>query len=146
MCVGQAADVFGTGIVAGAFYMGCIAVHPASATLSAAAQLKLRQQLIRRLARYLPPFMFLPVFASVFAILMCRMSVVWGLDVLGLALSLATIAITIAVNAPLNRHFATWVPDALPKDWETYVNRWNVAHRARTTTATAAFVCAVLAG
>lgn len=145
MCLAQAADVFGTGIVAGAFYMGWIAVHPAAGTLSASAHLQLRRELIRRLARYMPPLMFLPVFASAVAMLMCHTSVIVALDGLGFGLSLATIGITVAINTPLNRRFAQWVPHALPQDWEIYVYRWNVAHMARTTTATAAFICAILA-
>lgn len=89
--------------------------------------------------------MFLPVFASIAAMTLCRGAVSLVLDTLGLALSLATIGITIAINAPLNRRFALWSPEALPEDWQTYVDRWNTAHSARTTTAFVAFVCAILA-
>ena len=145
MCFAQAADIAGTGIVAGAFYIGWIAGHPAADTLSASAQLQLRREVIRRLARYMPPFMFLPVFASVFAILKCQVSVIVTLDELGFGLSMATIAITVAVNAPLNRRFARWVPHALPHDWKIYSDRWNMAHTVRPSTATAAFICAILA-
>jgi uncharacterized membrane protein len=67
------------------------------------------------------------------------------LDALGCALSLATIGITVAVNAPLNRHFASWSPDALPRDWKLDVHRWNVAHSIRMTSALGAFACAILA-
>lgn len=139
MCVAQAADVFGTGVVAGAFVIGSVAIHPAAARLGASAHVLLRRELIR-LARWMPPFMFLPVFASIAA-----MTAFLVLDTLGLALSLATIGITIAINAPLNRRFALWSPEALPEDWQTYVDPWNTAHSARTTTAFVAFVCAILA-
>lgn len=145
MCVAQAADVFGTGVVAGAFVMGSFAIHPAAARLGASAHVLFRQELIRRLARWMPPFMFLPVFASIAAMTVCSGVVFLVLDTLGLALSLATIGITIAINAPLNRRFARWSPEALPEDWQTYVDRWNTAHSARTTTAFVAFVCAILA-
>jgi uncharacterized membrane protein len=145
MCVAQAAEIFGAGIVAGAFLMGSFAVHPAAASLSAPSHVLLRQELIRRLARWMPLFLFLPVFASVGAMIQCRTSVFWSLDALGLALSLATIGITFGVNVPLNRHFAAWSPDALPQDWESYVDRWNVAHSARTMTALTAFICAIYA-
>jgi hypothetical protein len=33
MCIAQAADIFGAGLVAGAFFMGAFAVHPAAARL-----------------------------------------------------------------------------------------------------------------
>ena len=146
MCITQAVDIFATGIVAGAFVMGTIAVHPAAARLDAAAHVILRQELIRRLQRFLPPFMLLPVPASIAAITLCRTSVSWPLDALGCALSLATIGITVAVNGPLNRRFARWSPGALPRDWERDVGRWNVAHSIRMASALAAFGCAILAG
>jgi len=145
MCITQAVDIFGTGIVAGAFVIGTIAVHPAAARLDASTHVLLRQELIRRLQRFLPPFMLLPVPASIAAITLCRTSVSRPLDALGCALSLATIGITVAVNAPLNRRFASWSPDALPRDWKRDVHRWNVAHSIRMTSALGAFACAILA-
>ena len=145
MCVAQAADIFGAGIVAGAFLMGSFAVHPAAARLNTSPHVLLRQELIRRLGRWMPPFMLLPVLASTVAIMLCRTSVFWTLDALGLALSLATIGITIGINAPLNRRFASWSPDALPSGSQSYVDRWNVAHSVRTATAVAAFLCAIFA-
>src|SRR5262250_1311384 len=145
MCVAQAADIFGAGIVAGAFLMGSFAVHPAAARLNASPHVLLRQELIRRLAQWMPPFMLLPVLASTVAIMLCRTSVFWILDTLGLALSLATIGITVGVNVPLNRRFAAWSLEALPQDWESYIGRWNLGHSARTATAVAAFICAILA-
>jgi uncharacterized membrane protein len=146
MCIAQAADIFGTGLVAGAFVMGAFAVHPAAASLDPAPHVLLRQELIRRLSRFLPPFMLLPVPSSLCALGLCRTSVSRPLDALGCALSLATVAITVAVNAPLNRRFATWSRGALPRDWQDYVRRWNVAHSIRMTLAVGAFACAILAG
>jgi len=51
MCIIQAVDIFGAGIVAGAFLMGSFAVHPAAASNSASPHAQLRQEMIRRLAR-----------------------------------------------------------------------------------------------
>lgn len=146
MCIAQAADIFGAGLVAGAFFMGTFAVHPAAARLDASPHIVLRQELIRRLSKVLPPFMLLPIPASIGALTLCRTSVSWPLDALGCALSMATIGITVAVNAPLNRRFARWSPDSLPRDWQRYVRRWNVAHSIRMTVALGAFACAIFAG
>ena len=145
MCITQAADIFGTRIVAGAFVMGAIAVHPAVARLDASHHIILRQEMIRRLQSFLPPFMLLPIPASIAALTLCRATVSWPLDALGCALSVATVGITVAVNGPLNRHFARWSPDALPRDWQRYVRRWNLAHSIRTTVALGAFACAIFA-
>jgi len=146
VCIAQAADIFGTGLVAGAFVMGAFAVHPAAARLDPAPHVLLRQELIHRLSRFLPLFMFLPVPSSLCALALCRTSVSPPLDALGCTLSLATIAITVAVNAPLNRRFATWSPGALPHDWQEHVRRWNVGHFLRMTVAIGAFACAIVAG
>src|SRR5215470_4769449 len=105
MCIAQMADVLGTGVVAGAFLMGTFAVHPAAARLDGSAHVLFRQELIRRLARRMPPLMLLPVFASIWAMALCRTAILWGFEALGLAMSLATIGITVAVNVPLNRRF-----------------------------------------
>jgi uncharacterized membrane protein len=131
--------------VAGAFYIGAVAIHPAAERLDGPAHRLLRQELIRRLQRALPPFMLLPLPAVIGALARCHASISRPLDVLGFALSLATIAITVAVNAPLNRRFARWSPEALPSDWKSLIRRWNIAHSSRTTTAVGAFVCSILA-
>jgi hypothetical protein len=57
LALAQAASAFGTGIVAGAFFTGATAVHPAAASLDASAHVLLRQELIRCLQRFLPPLM-----------------------------------------------------------------------------------------
>jgi uncharacterized membrane protein len=106
----------------------------------------LRQELIRRLARYMPPFMLLPIVASPAAMILCRSRVSLWLDAVGLVLLLAAVGITLAVNAPLNRRFTKWSAEGLPPDWQRHVHRWGAGHTARTTTALAAFGCAVLAG
>jgi len=90
--------------------------------------------------------MLLPVFAAIGALTLCRESVLFTLDAVGLTLSLATIGITVAINAPLNRRFARWGPHEPPYDWDRSVRRWNAANSLRTATALAAFVCAILAG
>ena len=144
MCIAQAADIFGAGIVAGAFFLGTFAVHPAAAKLDPHCHVLLRHEMIRRLSRSLPAFMLLRVPASISALAVCRL-VDWRLDAVGCALSVTAIAITAMVNAPLNRRFARWPPDALPRGWERDVQRWNAAHSIRMIAAAAAFVCATLA-
>ena len=145
MRIARAAEIFATGVVAGSFYIGTVAIHPAADQLDGPAHLLLRQELIRRLRRALPPFMLLPLAAVIGALAFCHVSVLRPLDVLGCALSLATIAITMAVNAPLNRRFASWSPKALPSDWQKLIRRWNIAHSSRMATAVGAFLCAILA-
>lgn len=113
MCLAQAADIFATGIVAGAFHIGTVAVHPAAGRLDSLWHCSAAKDLIRRLQRALPPFMLLPVLATIGTMALCPALVSWPLDALGCILSLATIEITVTVSAPLNQRFAAWLPDAL---------------------------------
>ena len=145
MCLAQAADIFGTGLVAGASIMGAFAVHPAAAKLDAWPHIALRRELIRRLQRFLPPLMLLPILASIMAPTSCRTPVSRFSDSLGCALSLVTVGITLAVNGPLNRRFASWSPSTVPLDWKRHVGRWNAAHSIRMATSVGAFACAILA-
>jgi hypothetical protein len=46
MSVAQAADLFGTGVVAEAFLMGSFAIHPAAAQLGGSSSVLLRQELL----------------------------------------------------------------------------------------------------
>jgi uncharacterized membrane protein len=146
MCLAQAADMFCTGIVAGGFLIGTLAVHPAAAALELPAHLRVRQELIRRLSRFWPPFMLVPIIAVPIAITWCRTVVSVPIDAAGLMLSVATIGITLSINAPLNRRFARWSEDAVPVDWHEQIARWNGAHTLRMTTALGAFACAIAAG
>ena len=146
MCFAQAADVFCTGIVAGGFMMGTIAVHPAAETLAVSPHVRFRQELIRRLSKLWPPFMLTPIAAAPLALMWCRGTVASCVDLLGLLFSLATAGITVAINAPLNRRFARWSADAFPADWHEQIARWNTAHSLRMTTSVGAFACAIVAG
>jgi uncharacterized membrane protein len=146
MCLTQAADVFCTGVVAGGFLIGTLAIHPAAEALEVPAHLRLRQELVCRLSRSWPPFMLAPIVAAPLALIWCRTAVSVPVDAAGLVLSAATIGITLAVNAPLNRRLGRWTTDSLPHDWHHQVRRWNTAHSLRTATALGAFVCAIWAG
>jgi uncharacterized membrane protein len=143
MCLAQAVDAFCTGIVTGGFVMGSLAVHPAAEALDPPAHLRVRQELIQRLAKFWPPFMLVPILAVPAALTWCRGTVSVPIDVLGLTLSIATVGITLSINAPLNRRFARWTDDALPSDWHRQIRRWNAAHAMRMTTAVGAFVCTI---
>jgi len=140
----QAIAILSSGLVAGIFVMGTFAVHPAVSELDAAAHMLVRQQLIRRLARFMPPLVLLPV-AVIIAKLAFTPSGAGPLDLFAGSFALATLAITVCANAPLNRRFARWKPDALPPDWKNQIRRWNFVHSLRMITSLAAFTCAILA-
>jgi len=146
MCMAQMVDVFATGIVAGAFTIGTFAMHPAAARLDPAHHIIFRQELIRRLSRFLPPFMLTPLVVVPLAMTLCRSSIAVSVAAASLVLSLTTVGITVMINAPLNRQFAKWTPEALPSDWPEDIRRWDRAHTLRMTTAAGAFASAIVAG
>lgn len=145
ICMVQDLEIFASGLVAGIFVMSSLAVLPATSKLDPSAQVLMRQHLTRPLSTFMPPLMLLPIAASVRALTLCGTSVSLTLDALVCFLSLATVAITVVVNAPLSRRVSRWNPEALPGDWERNIRRWNIAHSMRMVVAVGAFACAILA-
>jgi uncharacterized membrane protein len=141
----QAVEVFATGLITGIFVMSAFAVLPAAAKLDDSAHVLMRQHLTRPLSRFMPPLLLLPIAASIGAVTLCRTSVSLLLDTFACFLSLATVAITVGVNGPLSRQFARWNSEALPRDWQREIRRWNIAHFVRMVASVGAFVCAILA-
>jgi hypothetical protein len=58
----------------------------------------------------------------------------------GLLLLMATLAISVSINLPINTAQESWSVLAPPVDWSHVRDRWQLAHAARTTTAGLAFV------
>lgn len=145
ICIVQAVEVFATGLVAGIFAMSAFGVLPAAAKLDTSAHILMRQHLGRPLSKFMPPLMLIPIAASIGAVTICRTSVSSALDEFACFLSLATVAITVVVNGRLSRHFARWKCEALPRDWQREIRRWNIAHFVRMVASVGAFVCAILA-
>ena len=110
-----ALNTFSTGIAAGAFLMGTLAVRPAAGRLDASEHVLFRHQLIQRLSKLMPPLMLLPVVTS--CILLPLSPGNWPVQTAGCLFSVVTFGITLIVHAPLNRRFMQWSPDALPPDW-----------------------------
>lgn len=145
MCIPQAVEVFASGLVAGIFVMSAFAVVPAAAKLDGSTHVRMRQHLTRPLSKFMPPLMLFPIGASIAALTLCRTSVSLSLDGLACFLSLATVTVTVVVNGPLSRRFSGWDSEALPKDWQRDIRRWNIGHFVRMVTAVGAFASAILA-
>jgi hypothetical protein len=145
MCIAQGLNVFATGLVACAFFMGTVAVHPVMAKLDPASHLLIRQELIRRLQRFLAPFMLVPIAASIAALKLCRhrccgrpthsdVHCPWQP-------SQSRWRVTVRLTGILRAGLQTpYLVIAQP-----YVRRWNLAHSIRTTVVLGAFACAIFA-
>jgi uncharacterized membrane protein len=58
-------------------------------------------------------------------------SAAW-LALIGLLLLAAVIAVTLAVNVPIDNQIKTWTADTLPSDWQAIRSRWAEFHTLRT--------------
>jgi len=142
----RVANMFGTGIFAGVLFLSALGLRPAAAMLESAQQVVLRQQLIQRLRTLMTPFMLLPIVASGVVLVWPEPSSDWTLAAAGFAFSVATVAVTVLVNVPLNWRFAAWSANDLPSDWQTHVRKWDRANSVRFMFALAAFACALFSG
>ena len=144
--IARVVNIFRTGILAGVLFLSALGLRPAAAMLESAQQVVLRQQLIQRLRTLMTPFMLLPIGAAAVVLVWRETSSDWTLPAAGLAFSVATVAVTVLVNVPLNWRFAGWSPDQLPADWQMYVRKWDRANSIRFMFALAAFACALFSG
>lgn len=65
------------------------------------------------------------------------------LALVGLLLMLAVIAVTLAVEVPIDNKIKTWTPATLPADWQDIRARWAAFHTLRTFLSLAAVAAAV---
>ena len=67
------------------------------------------------------------------------------LVLVGAALLLVALVITLSVNVPIDDAIAGWTVNTLPSDWTSIRNRWEVYHAARTFIGLAGFGSALAA-
>ena len=67
------------------------------------------------------------------------------LILVGAALLVVALVITLRVNVPIDYAIAKWTVDTLPSDWTSIRNRWEAYHAARTFISLAGFGCALAA-
>ena len=67
------------------------------------------------------------------------------LVLVGTALLIVALVITLGVNVPIDDAIAAWTVDTLPSEWTSIRNRWEVYHAARTFISLAGFGSALAA-
>jgi hypothetical protein len=67
------------------------------------------------------------------------------LVLVGAALLVVALVITLSVNVPIDYAIAEWTVGTLPSDWESIRNRWEAYHAARTFISLAGFGSALAA-
>ena len=69
----------------------------------------------------------------------------FALILVGAALLVVALVITLSVNVPIDYAIAGWTVDTLPSDWTSIRNRWEAYHAARTFISLAGFGSALAA-
>ena len=69
----------------------------------------------------------------------------FSLILVGAALLVVALVITLSVNVPIDDAIAGWTVDRLPSDWTSIRNRWEAYHAARTFISLAGFGSALAA-
>src|SRR5262245_50813421 len=69
----------------------------------------------------------------------------FSLVLVGVALLVVALIITLSVNVPIDDAIAAWTVDTLPSDWTDIRNRWEAYHAARTFISLAGFGSALAA-
>ncbi|MFF4594731.1 anthrone oxygenase family protein [Amycolatopsis sp. NPDC001319] len=68
-----------------------------------------------------------------------------GLVVIGAALLIVSVLMSVLLLVPINNRGKTWTPENRPPDWKEQMNRWDRFHYARVGVLVAAFAVLVTA-
>ncbi|MEW2507414.1 DUF1772 domain-containing protein [Amycolatopsis sp. NPDC047767] len=68
-----------------------------------------------------------------------------GLVVIGAALLIVSVLMSVLLLVPINNRGKTWTPENRPADWKEQMNRWDRFHYARVGVLVAAFALLVTA-
>ncbi|WP_432846975.1 anthrone oxygenase family protein [Amycolatopsis sp. CA-161197] len=68
-----------------------------------------------------------------------------GLVVIGAALLIVSVLMSVLLLVPINNRGKTWTPENRPADWKEQMNRWDRFHYARVGVLVAAFAVLVTA-
>ncbi|MFJ6076271.1 anthrone oxygenase family protein [Streptomyces sp. NPDC093065] len=68
-----------------------------------------------------------------------------GLVVVGAALLIVSVIMSLLLLVPINNQGKTWTPENRPADWKEQMNRWDRYHYARVAVIVAAFAFLVTA-
>lgn len=139
--VAELANLLGAGLLAGGEFIVCYGVRVPLGRLEASPQIRLRQDLIRRL-RVLVPVLFAIAFLAGAATIAFGGSVlVQTLRGVGVAALAAFMAVTLGGTVPINKAALGWAAATPPADWERSVDRWEQLNVVRAWSAIAA-LCA----
>ena len=131
------------GLLAGSM-LGIALTQQTAQLLSAECWTPRQNDADRLFRKFMPPAFILTLLSSFAALAVLHSAArIWmGLSCFA---SLLVIAITIALEVPLNNKFEKWEPGKIPEDWQPMRDAWLRNHWLRTVCGIAAFLFALAA-
>ncbi len=135
-----------TGLAAGVFLGHRAGVSVAMPQLSPSSFVQVQQIIHKIFARMMPALIIGSILASLLwaVLLQERTAELWLASAASLSMA-CILAMTLAVNVPINKKLMTWNIAAPPSDWRTIWEPWERVHSIRTVLAIAAFAAEALA-
>lgn len=140
--------VVSAGLVAGIFVGHRAGLHYAVPKLSASSFVQLGQIMYAHYAQFMPPLVLTALISSLLWLVMIRSqwraAEFWLVAISACAI-LAILAVTRAVNVPLNNKLMTWSVDSPPPNAQQLWARWERANTLRSVLATGALILETVA-
>jgi uncharacterized membrane protein len=132
-------------LVMGVFWGTWFSLSRSISSIAPDVFLDIGHTMIANLARPMSLLMPAALISSVLLIVLARQrrDAVFYLALASCLLMIAALAITLAVNVPIDNDISRWTPSSLPADWTATRDRWEAYHTVRTFASVAALGCAV---
>jgi uncharacterized membrane protein len=135
--------VVSAGLLAGIFVGHRAGLHYAVPKLSASSFVQLGQVIYSHYVRFMPPLVVTALVSSALWVVMVRSrwrTAEFWLVAISAGAILAILAVTRAVNVPLNKNLMTWSVDSPPPNPQQLWEPWERVNTLRSVLATAALV------
>jgi hypothetical protein len=140
--------VFLFALVVGVFWGTWFSLSRSIAAISASTFLEVGHAMIDNLGgpmAVLMPGTLISAIPVLFVLYRLHRRASFFLVLVGAALLVVALVITLSVNVPIDVAIDRWTVDSLPSDWNTIRDRWEAYHAARTFISLAGFGSALAA-
>jgi uncharacterized membrane protein len=144
----QATTIVLFALVMGVFWGTWFSLSRTMNQLSAETFLAVGHEMIQNLGVPMAILLPLALLSAVVTLALLRRgrpAAFWWL-LAGFVLMVAALAITLAVEVPIDNQIQTWTTATLPADWRSIQARWELFHTIRTFLSIAAVVAATISG
>jgi uncharacterized membrane protein len=143
----QAITIVLFALVMGVFWGTWFSLSRTMSQLSAATFVAVGHQMIRNLGVPMAILLPLALLSALITLVLLwrgrRAASFWWL-LAGFLLMVAALAVTLAVEVPIDEQITTWTAASLPGDWRSIQSRWQLFHTIRTFMSIAAVVAVTI--